>query len=92
MYHQFLRLLLWNRNLMLCYLSTAFRKHYYESSIIPEHFEIIKKYRNNIQKYFIYLTYMPSLDVPAVSQAPSLEQNPNSLLLVDVSVVHYTTD
>ena len=35
---------------------------------------------------------LPSLDVVAVSQAPSPEQNPNSLLPVNASIVQYTTD
>ena len=45
---------------------------------------------------FIRIVYctrlMPCLDVLAVSQAPSLEQNPNALVLVYVSEVHYRTD
>lgn len=34
---------------------------------------------------------LPSLDVVAVSQAPSPESNPNSPLPVTATVVHYTT-
>eukprot|EP01060_Flectonema_neradi_P036929 TRINITY_DN7286_c0_g1_i2.p1 TRINITY_DN7286_c0_g1~~TRINITY_DN7286_c0_g1_i2.p1 ORF type:complete len:105 (-),score=7.02 TRINITY_DN7286_c0_g1_i2:14-328(-) len=34
---------------------------------------------------------VPSLDVVAVSQAPSPESNPNSPLPVTATVVHYTT-
>ena len=34
---------------------------------------------------------LPSLDVVAVSQAPSPESNPNSPLPVNATVVHYTT-
>jgi hypothetical protein len=34
---------------------------------------------------------LPSLDVVAVSQAPSPESNPNSPLPVKATVVHYTT-
>ena len=43
-------------------------------------------------RIWYFTNLLPSLDVPAVSQAPSLEQNPIFLLLLDVSVVHYTPD
>ena len=43
-------------------------------------------------RIWYFTNLLPSLDVPALSQAPSLEQNPTFLLLVDVSVVHDTPD
>ena len=40
---------------------------------------------------YVCVSLLPSLDVVAVSQAPSPESNPNSPLPVTATVVHYTT-